>query len=71
MRDPRRLQVPIEKQLDQAAEEVTRRLAGRIGYQTVRRTVTDAYRRLSAQAKVHGFLPILAARSADRTLRSG
>ncbi|MFE2758245.1 three-helix bundle dimerization domain-containing protein [Actinosynnema sp. NPDC059335] len=70
VRDPRRLRANVEVQLDQAAEELTRRLAGRVAYQVVRDAVTDAYHRLAAQAKVHGFLPILAARSAQQRLQS-
>lgn len=70
VRDPRRLRANVEVQLDQAAEELTRRLAGGISYQVVRDAVTDAYQRLAAQAKVHGFLPILAARSAQQRLQS-
>jgi hypothetical protein len=70
VRDPRRLHAPIEVQLDQAAEEVTRRSAGRIGYQVAREAVTDAYQRLAGQAKVHNFLPILAARSAHQRLQA-
>ena len=70
VRDPRSLTTRVDVQLDQAAEELTRRLAGRINYQVVREAVTEAYQRLAGQAKVHGFLPILAARSAQRTLQS-
>lgn len=70
VRDPRRLHAKVEVQLDQAAEELTRRLAGRISYQVVREAVTDAYRQLAAQAKIHGFLPILAARSAQQRLQA-
>ncbi|GAB2983330.1 three-helix bundle dimerization domain-containing protein [Saccharothrix stipae] len=70
VRDPRRLHAPVEVQLDQAAEELTRRLAGRISYQVVREAVTDAYQRLARQAKVHRFLPILAARSAQDRLQA-
>lgn len=70
VRDPRQLHARVEVQLDQAAEELTRRLAGRVGYQVVREAVTDAYQRLARQAKVHGFLPILAARSAQRRLQA-
>jgi hypothetical protein len=70
VRDPRGLRAPIEVQLDQAAEELTRRLAGRMGYQAVRDAVTDAYQRLARQAKVHSFLPILAARSAHERLQA-
>jgi hypothetical protein len=70
VRDPRRLHAKVDVQLDQAAEELTRRLGGRIGYQVVREAVTDAYRHLARQAKVHGFLPILAARAAQQRLRA-
>lgn len=70
VRDPRGLRAPVEVQLDRAAEELTRRLAGRIGYQVVRETVTDAYQQLARHAKVHNFLPILAARSAQQRLQS-
>lgn len=70
VRDPSRLRADVEVQLDHAAEELTRRLAGRIGYQVVRDAVTDAYQRLARHAKIHGFLPILAARSAQQRLQS-
>ncbi|WP_121006339.1 three-helix bundle dimerization domain-containing protein [Saccharothrix australiensis] len=69
VRDPHDLHTRIEVQLDQAAEEVTRRLAGGIDYQVVRETVVEAYRQLAARAKVHGFLPILAAKAAQQRLQ--
>ena len=69
VRDPHDLHVRVEAQLDQAAEEVTRRLAGAMSYQAVREAVTDAYRHLAARAKVHGFLPILAAKLAQQRLQ--
>ncbi|MFI9818054.1 three-helix bundle dimerization domain-containing protein [Saccharothrix variisporea] len=68
VRDPRDLHARVEVQLDQAAEEVTRRLAGKVAYQVVREAVVESYRQLAARAKVHGFLPILAARSAQQRL---
>ena len=55
-------------QLDQAAEEVSRRLGGTIDHQVVRAAVSDAYQRLADEAKFPNFLPILAARSAQRSL---
>ena len=70
VRDPRQLHAKIDVQLDQAAEELTRRMAGQLSYQVVREAVTSAYQRLARQAKVHGFLPILAARSAQQQLRA-
>lgn len=68
VRDPRALHTDIEVQLDQAAEEVSRRLDGRIDHQVVRAAVFEAYQRLAAKATFHNFLPILAARSAHRNL---
>ncbi|KOX28793.1 hypothetical protein ADK67_11645 [Saccharothrix sp. NRRL B-16348] len=68
VRDPRTLHTDIEVQLDQAAEEVSRRLGGKIDYQVVRVAVSEAYQRLADKAKFHNFLPILAARSAQRSL---
>ncbi|MFI9011608.1 three-helix bundle dimerization domain-containing protein [Actinosynnema sp. NPDC053489] len=68
VRDPGGPHARVEVQLDQAAEELTRRLAGRVSHQVVREAVVEAYQRLSEHAKVHGFLPILAARSAQRRL---
>ncbi|MBB5957276.1 hypothetical protein FHS29_003869 [Saccharothrix tamanrassetensis] len=69
VRDPRDLHARVEVQLDQAAEELTRRLAGGVSYQVVRETVVEAYRQLASRAKVHGFLPILAARLAQQRLQ--
>ncbi|XVS60828.1 three-helix bundle dimerization domain-containing protein [Actinosynnema sp. CA-299493] len=70
VRDPRTLRTDVEAQLDQAAEEVGRRLGGKVDHQVVRAAVSDAYQRLAAKAKFHNFLPILAARSAQRSLRA-
>ncbi|WP_158851744.1 three-helix bundle dimerization domain-containing protein [Saccharothrix deserti] len=68
VRDPHDLYTRIDVQLDQAAEEVARRLGGKIDYQVVREAVSDAYRQLAGRAKFHSFLPILAARSAEQSL---
>ncbi|MFJ6673878.1 three-helix bundle dimerization domain-containing protein [Actinosynnema sp. NPDC091369] len=70
VRDPRTLRADVEAQLDQAAEEVSRRLGGKIDHRVVRAAVADAYRRLAARATFPNFLPILAARSAQRTLQA-
>jgi hypothetical protein len=70
VRDPRTLRTNVEAQLDQAAEEVGRRLGGRFDPQVVRAAVADAYQRLADRAKFPHFLPILAARSAQRTLQA-
>ncbi|GGU67368.1 three-helix bundle dimerization domain-containing protein [Lentzea flava] len=51
-----------------AAAEATRRCKGMADYQAVRQAVSDAYRRLSREAKFQNFLPILAARAAHRKL---
>lgn len=67
-RDPHDLHARVEVQLDQAAEELARRFTGEINYDVARRAVSEAYQRLSGQAKFHNFLPILAARSAQRSL---
>jgi hypothetical protein len=58
----------VEAQLDLAAEEVTRRCRGEVDYRSVRKAVSDAYRRLSREAKFQSFLPILAARAAHQDL---
>jgi len=71
VRDPRTLRADVEAQLDHAAEEVSRRLGGKIDHQVVRAAVADAYQRLADKAKLHNFLPILAARSAQRSLHVG
>ncbi|MGM1062003.1 three-helix bundle dimerization domain-containing protein [Saccharothrix sp. Mg75] len=71
VRDPSGLHARVEVQLDQAAQELTRRLSGRVGYDVVRRAVTDAYERLARHARVRNFLPILAARAAQQRLRAG
>jgi hypothetical protein len=68
VRDPHDLHTKLEAQLDLAAEEVTRRCDGTVDYQTVRQAVTNAYHRLSRQAKFQSFLPILAARAAHQDL---
>lgn len=68
VRDPHDLHADIEVQLDLAAEEAVRRCRGRADYQTVRRAVAEAYRRLSREAKFQSFLPILAARAAHQSL---
>ena len=68
VRDPHDLHAEIEAQLDLAAEEATRRCKGRADYQSVRQAVSEAYRRLSRDAKLQNFLPILAARAAHETL---
>lgn len=69
VRDPHDLHAEIEAQLDLAAEEAVRRCQGRADYyQTVRRAVSEAYRRLSREAKFQSFLPILAARAAHQSL---
>ena len=68
VRDPRDLHADVEVQLDLAAEEATRRCQGRADYQSVRRAVDAAYRRLSREAKFQNFLPILAARAAQQDL---
>lgn len=68
VRDPHDLHTDIEAQLDLAAEEATRRCQGEADYQSVRQAVSDAYRRLSRDAKFQSFLPILAARAAHRRL---
>lgn len=68
VRDPHDLHTKVEAQLDLAAEEVTRRCGGTVDYRSVRRAVSDAYRRLSREATFRGFLPILAARAAHRDL---
>lgn len=68
VRDPHDLHARVEAQLNLAAEEVTRRCEGEVDYQTVRRAVSDAYRRLSREAKFLTFLPILAARAAHQDL---
>ncbi|NUT53428.1 MAG: hypothetical protein HOV94_40005 [Saccharothrix sp.] len=70
VRDPRSLRADVDAQLDQAVEEVSRRLGDGIDPQVVRTAVADAYQRLAAKAKFPNFLPILAARSAQRTLRA-
>ncbi|GAA3645076.1 hypothetical protein GCM10022267_34760 [Lentzea roselyniae] len=41
------------------------------GPQSVRRAVSDAYGRLSREAKFQSFLPILAARAAHQDLCGG
>ncbi|XVV00548.1 three-helix bundle dimerization domain-containing protein [Actinosynnema sp. CA-248983] len=69
VRDPHDLHTRVEVQLDQAAEELTRRMPGGTNYQVVRDAVTEAYRQLAARAKVHGFLPILAAKLAQQRLQ--
>ncbi|MER5265348.1 hypothetical protein ABTZ99_25040 [Actinosynnema sp. NPDC002837] len=69
VRDPRTLRADVEAQLDHAAEEVSRRLGGKVDYHVVRAAVSDAYQRLADKAKFPNFLPILAARSAQRNLR--
>jgi len=71
VRDPHDLHGEVEAQLDLAAEEVTRRCKGTVDYQSVRRAVSDAYRRLSRDAKCQSFLPILAARAAHQDLCGG
>ncbi|GAA3844049.1 hypothetical protein GCM10022243_08080 [Saccharothrix violaceirubra] len=68
VRDPHDLHGKVEVQLDQAAEELTRRLDGNVDYQVARTAVSAAYRRLADQARVHNFLPILAARAAFQSL---
>lgn len=68
VRDPHDLHAEVEAQLDLAAEEVTRRCQNTVDYQSVRRAVSDAYRRLSREAKFQSFLPILAARAAHQDL---
>jgi hypothetical protein len=68
VRDPHDLHAEIEAQLDLAAAEAVRRCDGKADYQTVRRAVSDAYRRLAREAKFQSFLPILAARAAHRSL---
>jgi hypothetical protein len=70
VRNPQDLHTKVEVQLDQAAEEVARRLAGKTSYETVRIAVSDAYQRLSAVARIHNYLPILAARSAQARLEA-
>lgn len=70
VRDPHDLHTKVEVQLDQAAEEVARRSAGTAGYEAVRRAVSEAYQRLAGDAKFHNYLPILAARSAQRSLEA-
>lgn len=70
VRDPRTLHADVETQLDHAAEEVSRRLGGRIDHQVVRAAVSEAYQRLADRATFHNFLPILAARSAQRSLQA-
>jgi hypothetical protein len=42
--------------------------AGGVSHESARQAVTAAYHRLATQAQVHNFLPILAARSAQKTL---
>ena len=71
VRDPRSLHSDVEVQLDHAAEEVIRRLGDRIDRGVVRAAVADAYQRLAAKATFPHFLPILAARSAQRSLQAG
>ena len=71
VRDPHDLHGKVELQLDQAAEELARRLGGDVDYDTARRVVADAYRKLAEEARVHNFLPVLAARAALETLRPG
>ncbi|WP_376777761.1 three-helix bundle dimerization domain-containing protein [Kibdelosporangium persicum] len=68
VRDPHDLHAKVEAQLDQAAEEVSRRCANQVDYQSIRQAVAAAYRRLSDKAKFQSFLPILAARAAHRDL---
>jgi hypothetical protein len=68
IRDPHDLHARIDVQLDQAAHEVARRLDGRIDYDAAREAVTRAYADLARSARVRNFLPILAARPAQRTL---
>jgi hypothetical protein len=68
VRDPHDLHAEIEAQLDLAAEEATRLCHGKADYQSVRQAVSDAYRRLSHDAKFQNFLPILAARAAHQNL---
>lgn len=68
IRDPHDLHAEIEAQLDLAAEEATRRCKGKADYQSVRQAVSDAYHRLSREAKLQNFLPILAARAAHKNL---
>lgn len=68
VRDPHDLHADIEAQLDLAAEEATRRCNGKADYQSVRQAVSEAYRRLSREAKFQSFLPILAARAAHQNL---
>ncbi|MEU0880491.1 hypothetical protein ABZ345_17955 [Lentzea sp. NPDC005914] len=68
VRDPHDLHAEIEAQLDLAAEEATRLCDGKADYRTVRQAVSEAYDRLSHEAKFQNFLPILAARAAHQTL---
>ncbi|GLZ31569.1 hypothetical protein Lesp02_37570 [Lentzea sp. NBRC 105346] len=68
VRDPHDLHARVGKQLDLAAEEVTRRFAGRADYESVRSAVAEAYEELARDAKFQSFLPILAARAAQQRL---
>lgn len=68
VRDPETLRTELNVQLDQAAKEVLRRMAGGVSHESARQAVTAAYHRLATHAQVHNFPPILAARSAQKTL---
>ncbi|MQA78078.1 MAG: arsenate reductase ArsC [Streptosporangiales bacterium] len=56
--------------LDRAAAHLAERYTGTFAYETVRDLVRDSYIRLTATARIHTYLPVLATRLADDRLRA-
>ncbi|ANZ37065.1 hypothetical protein BBK82_14315 [Lentzea guizhouensis] len=68
VRDPHDLHAEQQAQLQQAENEVERRVGGKYESQTVREAVLEAYEELADEAKIESFLPILTARAAEQKL---
>ncbi|SHF81267.1 arsenate reductase ArsC [Streptoalloteichus hindustanus] len=60
----------VDRLLDHAATELTRRFADAVPPETVRAHVRASYDELVASARVHTHLPVLAARAARQRLES-
>jgi hypothetical protein len=70
VRDPGELGAKLETQLAQAAAEVSRRCGDTFSQAEVRTAVDEAYHHLADTARVTPFLPVLAARRAQRALHA-
>jgi hypothetical protein len=60
----------VDRLLNHAAADLTRRFDSAFGYETVRRCIGESYHLLAVNARIHAHLPLLAARFARERLQA-